>query len=311
MRRPYLALLTLSIFAASCASGTFSKNSGEASEPQFRNTASNTAPAPTRQPAAGDQVTLAQATTSQQAPVPSDRKIIRNADMQIESNAPADAQQKIEAIAQGYGGFVVESQQSMADERAATRDIVAITVRVPAEKFSAAIEDIRKTGNRVINETAKGEDVTEEFIDVEARLKAKKALEEQFMEIMKRANTVGEALEVQRQLGDVRAEIEKIEGRKRFLENQASLSTIKVRLQTPAALTNSSKGFGYRLMDALATGFDFALSFVLGLVTLAISALPFLLFICLPIYLIIRYFWRKSRKSYSVSQIAEEEIGKQ
>ena len=64
-------------------------------------------------------------------------------------------------------------------------------------------------------------------------------------------------------------------------------------------------------MDAIATGFDFALSFVLGLVTLAISALPFFLFICLPIYLIIRYFWRKSRKSYSVSQIAEEEIGKQ
>ena len=310
MRRPYFAILFLGIIASSCASGGLSRSSDEASEPQYRNAASNAAPAPTRQPSAGD-VTLTQATTSQQAPLTVDRKIIRNADIQIESDAPADAQQKIEAIAQSYGGFVVESQQSMSDERAATRDIVTVTVRVPAEKFASAIEDIRKTGNRVINETVKGEDVTEEFIDVEARLKAKKALEEQFMEIMKRANTVGEALEVQRQLGDVRAEIEKIEGRKRFLENQASLSTIKVRLQTPAAFANSSKGFGYRLMDALATGFDFALSFVLGLITLAVAVLPFLLFICLPIYLIIRYFWRRSTRSYSVSQIAEDELGKQ
>jgi hypothetical protein len=314
MRIPYFAVLLLTITTASCAGGKLTGSSPESSEPQPRydNVASNTAPAatPARQ-SSDDQVTLTQAATSQEAPVATERKIIRNADMQIECDVPTDVQQKVEAIAQSYGGFVVESQQSMSDERAATRDIVTITMRVPAEKFGAAIEDVRKTGNRVISETIKGQDVTEEFIDVEARLKAKKALEEQFMEIMKRANTVGEALDVQRQLGDVRAEIEKIEGRKRFLENQASLSTIKIRLQTPAALAHSSSGFGYRLMEALATGFDFALSFVLGLVTLLIALIPFALFICLPIYLGIRYFWRKRKRSYSVTQIAEDELGKQ
>lgn len=314
MRKPYFAVLLLTITAASCAGGKLTGSSPESSEPQPRydNVASNTAPAatPARQ-SSDDQVTLAQAATSQEVPVATERKIIRNADIQIECGVPTEVQQKVEAIAQSYGGFVVESQQSMSDERAATRDIVTITMRVPAEKFAAAIEDVRKTGDRVISETIKGQDVTEEFIDVEARLKAKKALEEQFMEIMKRANTVGEALDVQRQLGDVRAEIEKIEGRKRFLENQASLSTIKIRLQTPAALAHSSSGFGYRLMEALATGFDFALSFVLGIVTLLIALIPFLLFICLPLYLLIRYFWRKRKRSYSVTQIAEDELGKQ
>ena len=75
----------------------------------------------------------------------------------------------------------------------------------------------------VIQKTVKGEDVTEEFIDIEARLKAKRALEQQFVEIMKRANSVNDALNVERQLSDVRGEIEKIEGRKRFLENRARL----------------------------------------------------------------------------------------
>ncbi len=94
-----------------------------------------------------------------------------------------------------------------------------MTIRVPSEKFDETLNEIRKNSNRVIVETVKGEDVTEEFIDIEARLKTKKALEEQFLEIMKRSNSVEEALNVQRELAEVRGEIEQIEGRKRFLEN--------------------------------------------------------------------------------------------
>jgi len=185
---------------------------------------------------------------------------------------------------------------------------VLMTVRVPAEKFTEAIEEIRKTASRVVVETIKGQDVTEEFIDIEAQLKAKKALELQFMEIMKRANSVEDALEVQRQLAEVRGEIEKIEGRKRFLENQASLSTTKIRLQTPAAISASGSGFGYRLTDSLGTGFDIALNFILGLVTFIIAVLPFALFIGLPAFLAARYFWRRQKRPMTVSEIAEEEL---
>ena len=121
-------------------------------------------------------MSLIQAATAQESTVPDDRKIIRNANLQIESDSPTDAQPKIEGIAQSYGGFVVESQQSMSDKRSGNRDIVAVTVRVSAEKFIPAVEDIRKAGTRVLNESIKGEDVTEEFIDVDARLKAKRHL---------------------------------------------------------------------------------------------------------------------------------------
>ena len=118
-----------------------------------------------------------------------------------------------------------------------------MTIRVPAAKFNEALDEIRKTASRVIVETVKGEDVTEEFIDIEARLKTKKALEEQFLEIMKRANSVEDALNVQRELAKCAARSNRSKGRKRYLENQSSLSTIKVTLQTPTAITGNSKDF--------------------------------------------------------------------
>ncbi len=183
-----------------------------------------------------------------------------------------------------------------------------MTVRVPAAKFSESLDEIRKMGNRVIVETVKGQDVTEEFIDIEANLKAKKALEEQFLEIMKRGNTVQDALNVQREIANVRGEIEKIEGRKRFLENQASLSTIKIKLQSPTAFAGNSSGFFYQLGQAISTGLNGALSFILVFVTALIALLPFLLFIVLPIYLLIRYFLSKSKKRKLASEIAREEI---
>ena len=257
---------------------------------------------------ASQTISLDQPQASQINTAPTDRKIVRNAELNLEADSPEQAQQKITTIAESKGGFVVESQQSSSDTKVTTRDIVTMTVRVPAEKFTEALDEIRKTSSRVIVETVKGEDVTEEFIDIEARLKAQKALEQQFVEIMKRANSVDDALSVQRQLAEVRGDIEKIEGRKHFLENQASLSTIKIRLQTPAVFSASGTGFFYRLTESFRAGFDFALNFILGLVTFLIASLPFALFIGLPIYLVVRYVIRKQKKDRSVREIIQEEI---
>jgi hypothetical protein len=239
-------------------------------------------------------------------PAPSDRKIIRNAELNLEAEDPEDAQRRITSIAESKGGFVVESQQSSSDIQATTRDIVLMSVRVPSEKFGETLDEIRKTASRVVIETVKGQDVTEEFIDIEAQLKAKKALEEQFMSIMKRANTVEDALSVQGQLAEVRGQIERIEGRKRFLENQSSLSTIKIRLQTAKVFAASSEGFGDRLADAFFSGFDIAMSFILGLVTFVIAALPFAVLVGLPLFAIIRYVVKRQSGPKSITDIAEE-----
>lgn len=253
-------------------------------------------------------ISLAQTSASSINTAASDRKIIRNAELNLEAENPEEAQRQITAIAEMKGGFVVESQQSSSDIRATSRDIVVMAVRVPADRFSEALEEIQKTASRIVTETVKGQDVTEEFIDIEAQLKAKKALEQQFMEIMKRAHSVEDALDVQRQLADVRGEIERVEGRKRFLENQSSLSTIKIRLQTAKVFAAGSQGFGGRLTDAFSSGFDVAMGFVLGLVTFIVAALPFALFVGLPLFVIIRYVLKRQSRPRSVTEIAEEEI---
>lgn len=238
---------------------------------------------------------------------PAERMIVRNADIRLESGTPEETQTKISDAVKAAGGFVIESSQSSTDAGTG-RDTVTMKIRVPAEKFDGTLTEIRNSADRVVIETVKGEDVTEEFVDVEARLAAKRALEQQFIEIMKRANTVEDALKVQTELGEVRSEIERIEGRKRFLQDQAALSTIDVEIRTPAAFSANSKGFSYRFVEALSNGFDFALDFILGLVSFAIGILPFVLFIVLPIFLIVRHFWRRRQKRRTAAEIIEEEL---
>lgn len=254
------------------------------------------------------QISLEQTNTSQTPQPAVERKIIRNAEMTLEADSPDETQAKINQIAESKGGFVIESQKQTNDTKATKTDIVTMTVRVPSAKFDETLEEIRKSSNRVIVETVKGQDVTEEFIDVEARLKTQKALEAQFLEIMKQAKTVNETLEVQSKIAEVRGEIEKVEGRKRFLENQSAFSTLRIRIQTPAAFSASSSGFFYQVGQAFSKGFNAALSFILILITALIALLPFFIFIVLPIYLLIRYFVRKHRRQKSANEIAREEI---
>ncbi len=243
---------------------------------------------------------------------PAERKIIRDGSVELEADSPEDVQQKIAQIAETKGGYVVEAVQRSTARDSKTRDVVTMSIRIPADKFAESMEEISKTGNRLISQSIKGTDVTEEFLDVEARLTAKKALEQQFLEIMKRANTVEDALKVQRELAEVRGEIEKIEGRKRFLADRSALSTIATEIRTPAAFAANSQGFWSRLKDAFSNGIDFALDFILGLVSVAIGVLPFILFIVAPIFLFARYLWRRWRRRKAAQpttvEIVEKEI---
>lgn len=313
MKTKLIAFLLL-VFLTGCGGDAVSKRQ---SESDISYSANKTADAPAPASADGSskdksavttQVSLEQADKSKTETVHTERKIIRNADLQLESTSPEESQQKITSIAESKGGFVVESQQRSSNSNVKIRDTVTMTVRVPAAKFNESLDEIRKVASRVIVETIKGQDVTEEFVDIEARLKTKKALEEQFLEIMKQGKTVQDALNVQRELANVRSEIEQIEGRKRFLENQTNLSTIKILLQTPNSYSPSSSGFFYQLGQAISSGFEIALSFILGLVTVLIAILPFLILVVFPIFLLLRYFWRRIRTKKTTQEIIEEEI---
>src|SRR5258706_1627773 len=251
------------------------------------------------QPAAAQQnVSLNQADAANNASQAIERKIIRNANLTVEVTSPADNQRKITSIAELHQGFVITSEatQRITEDKGKPEVTINLVARVPAAQFNQVMEEIRAAAIRVIQEKITGQDVTEEFIDLEARIKNQKALEGQFLEIMKRAGKVEDALEVQRQLGDLRTEIEKLEGRKRFLENQASLSTINITLQSPTQIVNAA-GFWYSIRSAFSDGVDVAAAIVLFLIRFVIVLVPLLIFIVLPIGLVTRFVIKRVRRS--------------
>ena len=244
-------------------------------------------------------VSFNQANAANEASQAIERKIIRNANLTVEVTSPIEGQRQISSIAESHGGFVVTSEmtQQTSEDNSKPSVSVNLVVRVPATQFDSVVQELRAAGSRVLQEKRTGQDVTEEFIDLEARIKNQTALETQFLEIMKRAGKVEEALEVQRQLAEVRTEIEKHEGRKRFLENQASLSTINVTLQTPTQIVNAV-GFWYNVKSAFADGVDVAAAIILFLIRAIIALLPILIFVLLPVVLIAKLIigrWRRRR----------------
>ena len=232
----------------------------------------------------------------QEGAAPVARKIIRNATLTLEVEQPAKALQRIASVAESRGGFVVtsDSRQQIAGSGEREYEIITVELRVPAAQFDSALEDIRAAGGNVTAQKITGKDVTEEYIDLEARLRTQRALEAQLLEIMKRAQEVEDAIAVQRELTNVRTEIERVEGRRRFLENQSSLSTISVTLQPPAPFIGNTGGFR-SVGTAFGEGVEVAAAITLFFIRLLVALIPVALFIGLPAYFILRYVARRLR----------------
>ena len=230
------------------------------------------------------------------APAPSARRIIRNATLTLEVEQPAKAMQRVSTIAEARGGFVVtsDSVKHTGANGSAPYEVVTVELRVPAAQFDATLADIRAAGGSVTAQKITGKDVTEEYIDLEARLRTQRALEAQLMEIMKRADAVEDAISVQRELTNVRTEVERVEGRRRFLENQSSLSTISVTLQPPAPLIGTT-GFFRSIGTAFGEGVDIAAAITLFFIRLLLALIPLALFIGLPGYFLLRHLARRAR----------------
>jgi hypothetical protein len=292
-----LALALTSFALAGCGNAAQLERSAEL--PASGNAAPQTA-ADTRAAGGGgaqvptQDVSLQQADQSQAQPVPAERKIIRDATLTLEVEEPVKAAERITSIAESRGGFVVssESRHESGGRRGKGYEIFTVQVRVPAAQFDAALKDIRATAGEVTAEKVSGKDVTEEYIDLEARLRTQRALEAQLLDIMKTAREVSDAISVQRELTNVRTEIERLEGRRRFLENQSSLSTVSVTLRPPAPLV-ATTGFFHSIGEAFGDGIDIAAAVILFLIRAALALLPVVIFLVLPAYFILRWLLRR------------------
>jgi hypothetical protein len=232
-----------------------------------------------------------------------ERKVVRSADLGIEAGDPLAAERAAVTIVETFGGFVASTNRSQrvdstpgnADDRAA---VVNMVLSVPSDRFMPAIAELEKLGSRLVEERIGSDDVTYEFIDTKARLDAERALEQQFLAILKQASSVKDALEVNTHIAEVRTTIEQLEGRQRFLERQTSLSTVKLSISPNAPIVRAGRfAFGETFALAGADVLNVSASLLHGAIRVAGVFTPIAIFVVLPLVFFGRVLVRRRRRA--------------
>ena len=161
-----------------------------------------------------------------------ERKIVKTGYMTLEVEDIADTMDEVAEMADELNGYVVSSYKNEYERGVSGR----IIIRVPSEKFEEAFERLRQLAVAVPYETTIAKDVTEEYVDLEARLGNLLATEAQYLSLLEKAENVEDMLRVQKELSNVREQIEQIEGRMKYLEQTSETSLIEVNLQESKGL---------------------------------------------------------------------------
>ncbi len=161
--------------------------------------------------------------------LPKTRLVIKNADLAVVVDDPRTAQDQVIAWVESQGGFVISSSFSERTLPSGKRVVYGeLHFRVPAERFLDAIEAVKSLAVRVEREDISGQDVTDEYVDLEARLRNLQAAEEELRRLLDEATNTNEVLNIYRELMRVREEIERLQGRMRYLQESVAYSAVRV-----------------------------------------------------------------------------------
>lgn len=158
-----------------------------------------------------------------------DRKIIYTANLDIEVKDYQEAVDEIVSQVAADGGYIIKSQMYSNSGDGSIRG--EITIRIPQEKFNDFINLIKNGAYKVLHSSTEGQDVTEEYVDLQSRLKSKRVVEERLLSFMEKAEKTEDLLKISNDLGRVQEEIETILGRMKYLENRSDLATIQIKVQ--------------------------------------------------------------------------------
>ncbi|HEV2009961.1 MAG TPA: DUF4349 domain-containing protein, partial [Candidatus Limnocylindria bacterium] len=219
---PAILLLAACSGAQSTASGPATRGGGSSAEFAVGKPAAVNAGAP--QPAES---------VSNGVPVPQafdvTRSVILTANIAMKASDPWAVADKAQAVAAGLGGDVIGlSQSGSKDDR-----VASLTIRVPSERFTEALRQLRALDGDVLSSTVEGKDVTDQFVDLKARLSAKQGEEQRYNALLTRAGTIDEILKIDAALSNVRTQIEQLQGQVNSISSRTQFSTITMSI-TPA-----------------------------------------------------------------------------
>lgn len=218
-------------------------------------------------------------------PVPMDRKLIKTGDVSFETGDIAADRARVNQVVKALGGYVGGESENFYGARHEVR----YTLRVPSDKFDELVEKVTEGAKHIDSKNIRVSDVTMEYHDVQARIKTKKEIRDRYSELLSRAKTVSEVLDVERELGTIQVEIESLEGRMKVMENQVSLGTLELVIWEGQEVP---QGWGGRFGDAAEGGWN---GFVWFLVVI-VGLWPFWL-LSAGVFFLIRYLVRRGRRN--------------
>ena len=218
-----------------------------------------------------------------------DRMIVRTGDMSLVVKDVIQARDDIAKLAARFDGYVVSSQISGEEEEMRGW----ISIRVPDEKFDQALTELRNLAVRVKSENTSSQDVTEEYTDLQSRLRNAEATEKQYLALLEKATDVEDILKIYQSLSQVRQEIEQIKGRMQYLERTSSMSQISVSLE-PQATAKPLVHAGWSALETLKSAVRGIVIFGQWLGTIAMWLIIFI-----PVWGTILgiIYWRRKKKA--------------
>ncbi len=238
-----------------------------------------------------------------QAPA-QERLVVRNADLALVVTNPVASMEQIAAMAERMGGFVVTSKVYRTTTASGARvPQASISIRVPAGRLTEALSQIKAGAVEVTSENVYGQDVTQQYVDLQSRLRNLQLAEQQLAEIMDRATETEDVIHVFNQLTYYREQIEIVKGQMQYYEQAAALSAISVQLIAEETVEPIQVGRWKPegvARDALQTLVNFFKGFVNFLIWMVLFVLPALILMALPVWgvvVLIRALVRRSRKA--------------
>ncbi|MGB3632618.1 MAG: DUF4349 domain-containing protein [Rubrobacteraceae bacterium] len=218
-----------------------------------------------------------------------DRKVIKTAELGIQSEDVRGSAEEAQRIATQLGGNVLSSQV----DRGGGSVKADLTLSVPSQEFEKALEELRALGKKVTTDAVEGEDVTEEFVDLESRERNLLATEESLLKLYDESEDVNDTLSIQRELTNVRGEIERVQGRMQYLEQRSETSRINLSIQPvekPAAPPQ-----GWSPTSTISEAWNASLGFLQVIATAFLSVAVFSWWL-VPILLLGFAWWRTSNR---------------
>lgn len=213
-------------------------------------------------------------------------KIIKTANLRFATANIDESYALVQKSAQKYKA-ILQNDNTGKDYYSVYRNV---TLRIPKQHFDAFINDLSKGVAYFDRKEISAQDVSEEFVDLEARLKAKQTLENRYLELLSKANKVSEILEIEKELANIREEIEAKQGRLQYLQSRVAMSTITIEMYTEKPQgTGTTVSYGSKMWNALKSGFNGLSSFFLGI----LYVWPFILILAIVFFIIRRKLRRK------------------